>query len=146
MGKALSTIRFTNKKVNLSLPSQVVEKQIVVKDGNSSKYYLKLSNGFSIEIDSKISTVPTEEIIKLEHQSSQVFPEAIKVCPLLDPNLLPSAGNSMVANVKEDEWADQKVKGETFFTHKTAPGLVIKAPDGHILHDTKMEDMYKRRG
>ena len=62
----------------------------------------------------------------------------------IDPSKCPSAGGAFVATKAIDKFSSQKYQGEVFFTHKTSPGLIIKK-DGRIIHDTKMEDMYKRR-
>jgi hypothetical protein len=64
---------------------------------------------------------------------------------LLDSSKCPSAGGTLVATKKQDEFAAEKYKGEVFYTHKSSSGLVIKK-DGNIIHETKMSDMYKRRG
>jgi hypothetical protein len=64
---------------------------------------------------------------------------------LIDLSECPSAGGAFVATKKQDEFEEEKYKGEAFYTHKSSSGLVIKK-DGKVIHETKMSDMYKRRG
>ena len=56
-----------------------------------------------------------------------------------------SAGGAFTASKPVDVHAAEKVKGETFFTHKSDSGLVIRSPKGEVIHETKVQDMYKRR-
>lgn len=108
---------------------------------------LKLKNGFSLELKLPVPNLLLVEVKdEVQVEASKVLSQTESTSPiLLNAQQIPSAGGAMVASVKPDEYAHEKVKGETFFIHKTSPGLIIKRPDGSILHDVKMDDMYKRR-
>jgi hypothetical protein len=121
----------------------VSQKAIVGRHG--THFILQLANGKTLEVADQVAGVPVE-IVK-----PYLEPVLVKEAPPYEPRKLPraedckSAGGAITAARAPDEFAGEKVKGETFFTHKTSPGLVIKSPRGDVVHETKMSDMYKRR-
>jgi len=131
----------------VTVPDELVVKQVKVVKRRDTFYVLHLRNGSQIATNSPVDSVPIE--LK-EDEPVEVAPESTAI-PWRDRELpsadsAPSANTGkMVAGKNVDYHAAEKYKGETFFTHKTAPGLVIKNPDGNIRHETKMSDMYKRR-
>ncbi len=110
-------------------------------------YVLYLHDGRTLSVSEPVDGLACKEIDerKKVEEIKPITAPTYERKQLLAAADCPSAGGAMCAVRPTDEFAHEKVKGETFFTHKTSPGLVIKSPKGDIVHETKMSDMYKRR-
>jgi hypothetical protein len=141
-------IRIKTSCGNVSLPKNMIIKQECTITKKEKLYTLYLSTGSKVDI---IEPIDGYEPVIVDRTVSSFVPP--KQCSVeYHERKLPSADSSEIVvqslfnvEVKRDDFADEKVKGETFYTHKTAPGLVIKTPEGKIKYETKMSDMYKRR-
>lgn len=138
----------TRLGVPVSIPERNIIAQDMVLTKNETYYVLHLRNGNKVQVTNPAENVT---VFTLDQRSPPSPPPLKSNLPIYEERKLPdpskcvSAGKSMVAGKNVDYDAHEKVKGEQFFTHKTAPGLNIISPAGKIIHETKMSDMYKRR-
>lgn len=132
----------------VSIPDQSVVSQTRHSTGFEVYYTLLLKDGRHILASEPINTLSIIDEVrssKLESVFMYSSSSSSSIRELPTAESCPSVGGAMTSSKALDEFAHEKVKGETFFTHKTSPGLVIKSPKGDIIHETKMKDMYKRR-
>jgi len=129
----------------ISIPDGSVVKQEKIVNRHEVYYVLHMQDGRTVSTSDPVPEVSIK-VVKAAEPPLPIFAQSTFVhVPLMNAMDCPSAGGAMNAAKPLDEHAGEKVKGETFFTHKTSPGLVIKSPKGAIIHETKMSDMYKRR-
>jgi hypothetical protein len=135
----------TAKGLKISFNVDQFTRQDKIDYGHKVLYRLYRTNGSFIDLNSPIGQLECNYVdLRPKFEKPSAGP-ILKATELIDLNKCPSAGGVFNATKKQDEFVEEKYKGEAFFTHKSSSGLVIKK-DGKIIHETKMSDMYKRRG
>lgn len=126
-------------------PSSFV-KQEQIDLGHETYYLAYRADGSTVELQMPISGVSVEKIDRRPRETQvEALPTQMSESKLLKAEDCPSAGESTWGAIKRtDPHSEEKYKGETYYTHKSAPGLVIKK-DNRVIHETKMSDMYRRR-
>lgn len=134
----------TRKGLSIIIDPKCFVKQHQVDLGHEVYYVASKANGTTIELKLPIGNLSVEKIDKKPKEIEVTMPQFIE-SNLLKAEDCPSAGESTWSAAKQtDPHSAEKYKGETFYTHKSAPGLVIKK-QGMVIYETKMTDMYRRR-
>jgi hypothetical protein len=130
-------------------PIKIDVKQIVKQEkriAHSGVYYIVyLTNERQVQFKQAIPKVPftvvDERVSSNDKEQGPIYTPP----KTLAAEDCPSVITSFVAVKATDEHVHEKVKGETFYTHKSSSSTIIKSPKGDIIHDVNMKDTYRRR-